>query len=80
MLKEWQFNVLFFVGVGGAIFLLLGPSVGVNISQSPTAVTGVGAILTYVLTQKKALTKNDEKKDKAEGKPDDKAEDNGTRR
>ena len=62
MLKEWQFNVLFFVGVGGAILLLLGPEFGLNIGTNPTAVTGVGAILTYVLTQKKALT-NNEKKD-----------------
>ena len=62
MLKEWQFNVLFFVGVGGAILLLIGPELGLKISQNPTAVTGVGAILTYVLTQKKALTKNDPKK------------------
>lgn len=59
MLKEWQFNVLFFVGVGGAILMLLGPEFGLEIGQNPTAVTGVGAILTYVLTQKKALTKTD---------------------
>lgn len=60
MLKEWQFNVLFFVGVGGAILLLIGPELGLDISSNPTAVTGVGAILTYVLTQKKALTKDEE--------------------
>lgn len=64
MLKEWQFNVLFFVGVGGAILLLLGPELGLEINSNPTAVTGVGAILTYVLTQKKALTKTDEKKER----------------
>lgn len=63
MLKEWQFNVLFFVGVGGAIFLLIGPTIGVDISTSPTAITGVGAILTYVLTQKKAFTQSESKKD-----------------
>ena len=63
MLKEWQFNVLFFVGVGGAVLLLIGPSIGLDISTNPTAITGVGAILTYVLTQKKALTKHDESKD-----------------
>jgi hypothetical protein len=63
MLKEWQFNVLFFVGVGGAILLLVGPSIGLDISSNPTAITGVGAILTYVLTQKKALTQHDDKKD-----------------
>lgn len=56
-MKEWQFNVLFFVGVGGAIMLLIGPEIGLKIGTNPTAVTGVGAILTYVLTQKKALTK-----------------------
>jgi hypothetical protein len=65
MLKNWQFNVLFFVGVGGAILLLIGPELGLDVSSSPTAVTGVGAILTYVLTQKKALTKPLEKKDQA---------------
>lgn len=62
MLKEWQFNVLFFVGVGGAVLLLIGPSLGLNINQNPTAITGVGAILTYVLTQKNHLIKSDDKK------------------
>lgn len=62
MLKEWQFNVLFFVGVGGAIVVLIGPWIGLDIGKNPTAITGVGAILTYILTQKKALTKPDEKK------------------
>ena len=66
MLKEWQFNVLFFVGVGGAILLLLGPEAGLHVSQNPTAVTGIGAILTYVLTQKKALTKNNSEKENPE--------------
>lgn len=72
MLEKWQFNVLFFVGVGGALFLLLGPSLGVNVSQSPIAVSGVGAILTYILTQKKALlTKPDDKKDNPKKEGDD---------
>lgn len=62
MLKEWQFNVLFFVGVGGAVLLLFGDKLGLNINQNPTAITGIGAILTYVLTQRKALTKNGETK------------------
>lgn len=60
MLEKWQFNVLFFVGVGGAIVLLLGPGFGLEVSQNPTAITGIGAILTYVLTQKKSLTKDGE--------------------
>ncbi len=61
MLKEWQFNVLFFVGVGGAVLLLLGPEFGLKIGQNPTAVTGVGAILTYILTQKSSITKEKSK-------------------
>lgn len=65
MLKQWQFNVLFFVGVGGALLLLIGPELGLSISTNPTAVTGVGAILTYVLTQRQSITKSkkEEKKD-----------------
>jgi len=74
VLKEWQFNVLFFVGVGGAILLLLGPEFGLKIGQNPTAVTGVGAILTYVLTQKKSLTKRDDKKDEPPDKTSSKEE------
>lgn len=69
-MKEWQFNVLFFVGVGGAVLMLIGPSIGLAISQNPTAVTGVGAILTYILTQRKALTKNDTKKGKDDKDPE----------
>jgi len=63
-LKEWQFNVLFFVGVGSAVLLLIGPEIGLQIGQSPGAVTGVGAILTYVLTQRKNLTKPTKEKRK----------------
>lgn len=63
MLKEWQFNVLFCVGVGGAVLLLLGPIVGLKIGDNPTAVTGVGAILTYVLTQRKRFTEHHDRKE-----------------
>lgn len=69
MLKEWQFNVLFFVGVGGAILLLIGPWVGLDVAKdNPLAVGGVGAILTYVLSQKKALTKPPESDDTEKNK------------
>jgi hypothetical protein len=72
MLKQWQFNVLFFVGVGGAVLLVIGPELGMHIGQNPTAVTGLGAILTYVLTQRKTLTKNDRKeKDPPKEKDDE---------
>lgn len=61
-MKDWQFNVLFFVGVGGAILLLIGPEFGLKIGQNPTAISGLGAILTYVLTQRKSFTKTDTKR------------------
>jgi hypothetical protein len=63
-LKEWHFNVLFFVGVLGAVAMLVGPEIGLDVGKNPTAVTGVGAILTYVLTQKKAITKTPPTEDK----------------
>lgn len=59
MLKTWQFTILFWVGVGGAVLLLIGPELGLDIGRNPTAVTGVGAILAYVLTQKKTITKDE---------------------
>jgi len=62
MMKEWHFNVLFCVGVGGAVFLLLAPSFGVEIATNPTALAGVGTILTYVLTQKNALIRGSDQK------------------
>lgn len=63
-MKDWQFNVLFFVGVGGAILLLLGPEFGLKVAENPTAFTGVGAILTYILTQRIRLeNKRDKKKE-----------------
>ena len=70
-MKEWQYNILFFVGVGGAVLLLIGPEFGLNISDNPTALTGVGAILTYVLTYKRILGKSssDEEKKETEKEP-----------
>lgn len=74
-MKEWQFNVLFFVGVGGAILLLLGPEFGLKIGQQPTTVTGVGAILTYVLTQRKSITKSDKSKQDKPSEPKEGSDD-----
>ena len=59
-MKDWQFNVLFFTGVGGAVFLLLGPEFGLKVAENPTAFSGIGLILTYILTQR--LRRNDDKK------------------
>lgn len=74
MMKQWHFNVLFVVGVLGAITMLLGPEIGLDIGKNPTAVTGVGAILGYVLTQRDKIVKTppDTKKDGPK-----KEEDNG---
>ncbi len=75
-MKEWHFNVLFFVGVLGAVVMLIGPEIGLDIGKNPTAVTGIGAILTYVLTQKKAITKTPPSPP-SEEKETTKEEDNG---
>lgn len=68
MLKEWQFNILFFVAVGGALLLLIGPEIGIEVGNNPTAISGVGAILTYVLTQKRSLVKREKKDPPSEPK------------
>ena len=76
-MKEWQFNILFFVGVGGAVLLLFGEKLGLDISQNPTALTGVGAILTYILTQRKTLTRHDDPKENPKKTPKDKEKKEG---
>lgn len=63
-MEKWQFNVLFFVGVLGAVVLFVGPELGLDSAKNPGAFTGVGAILTYVLTKKDEWTKPDKTKDK----------------
>lgn len=70
-MEKWQFNVLFFVGVLGAVVLFLGPEVGLNAAKNPGAFTGVGAILTYVLTKKDDWTKPDNTKQKKKEVDDD---------
>lgn len=71
-MKEWQFNILFFVGVGGAVLMLIGPEIGLDIKTNGTTVTGVGAILAYILTQKANITKNGKGKDEAKKEEGDK--------
>lgn len=61
-MKDWQFNVLFFVGVGGAILLPIAPDLGLKFADNPATYVGVGSILTYVLAQKRhQIYKTDEK-------------------
>lgn len=71
MLQQWHFNVLFFVGVGGALLLLFGPELGLDVGRNPTAATGVGAILTYVLTQRALSARDDKKKAETKKEEDD---------
>lgn len=51
--KDWQNTILFFVGVGGAVLLLIAPAIGLeSVLKNPIAAGGVTTILAYVLTQR----------------------------
>jgi hypothetical protein len=66
--NNWHFNVIFWVAIGGVVFLLLGPSFGLNgIPENPTAATGIATLLAYVLAQKRHLIKRNGD-DEANGK------------
>ncbi len=56
-MRRWQFDILFAVFVLGAVFLLFAGTFGLSVE--PTALTGYGALTTYVLTQRGQWTKND---------------------
>jgi len=60
-MKQWQFDVLFFVGVVGALFVLVAPSFGLETSDNPATYVGIGSILTFVLSQRKSIVKQEEK-------------------
>ena len=68
-MKEWHFNVLFWVGVGSAVLILIGPDIGLKVGENPGALTGVGAILTYILTQRYRIRHEDDKKEDPADKP-----------
>lgn len=57
-MKSWQFNILFGIAALGAVFLLFAPLLGVDLKSNQLGLTGYGAILTYVLTQRGAWTKH----------------------
>lgn len=79
-MKEWHFNVLFFIAIGGALLALVGPEFGLEVGQNPTALTGVGAILTYVLTQRRKPSSGDEDNSKKDQSSTSKEEsDDGTK-
>lgn len=79
-MKEWHFNILFFVGVGSALFMLIAPTFGVKIEQHATALTSISAILTYVLTQKpRIVSKKDKDSDDETDSEDKEVEDHESR-
>lgn len=51
-MRPWQFNILFGIAVLGAVLLLVGPYVGLNVEPSITQLSGYSAILAYVLGHK----------------------------
>ena len=59
-MKTWHFNVLFLVGVGGAVTLLVASLLGRDVS--PASVAGIGSILAFILTQRNVLTKDGDDK------------------
>jgi hypothetical protein len=69
--EKWQFNVIFVVGIAGTIVLLIGPDIGLENVQSPGAVGGVGAIMTYILTQRDRLIKNGKNGHNKKGEDDE---------
>lgn len=60
-MSEWQFNTLFVLACGGAVTLLFGEPLGIEVR--PEVVTVFGAIMAFVLTQKRNGDKGDEDKD-----------------
>lgn len=53
--RDWPEIVLFIVGVGGAVALAVAAFAGLKLGDNPLAYSGLGAILTYVLTQSRLL-------------------------
>lgn len=59
-MKPWQFNVLFLIAAAGSVFLLFAKKLGIELD--PTALTGFGAILTYVLWRRDDKGGDDDEK------------------
>jgi hypothetical protein len=62
--QPWQFNVLFSIAALGAVFLLVGPALGIDIQATPTTLSGYGAILAYVLGHRSFFLKRDKEESK----------------
>lgn len=64
-MKDWQFDVLFMVGMLGAVTMLF--SDPLNIEVRPEVVTLFGIMLAFVYQQRKNAGKNDDDDKKGDG-------------
>lgn len=65
-MKEWQFNILFALAVGGAVIMLFGDKIGVTVR--PEVVGIFGLVMAYVLQQHDSRKKDkDDEHRKGEG-------------
>lgn len=67
-MRRWQFDALWGVAFVGLVFLPIAENFGVKVD--PATLPSFGALLAFVLTQRKEWTKAPEKKEPAE-KPDE---------
>jgi len=68
-MKNWQFNVLFVLGIVGAVVMLFGESLGLTVRSE--VVTVFGTLLAFLYTQKRENKRHDEDENpdkKKEGK------------
>lgn len=63
-MRDWQFDVVFVVGIIGALVMLF--SDPLHIQVRPEVVTLFGVMLAFVYQQKKNSDKKESKKDKDE--------------
>ena len=49
MWKNWHFNVIFIVGIGGLLLILFSDPLGINIPREVTAL--IGAMLAFIYQQ-----------------------------
>lgn len=71
-MKPWHFNILFGIAALGAVLLMAGPYVGLDVQPSITQLSGYSAILAYVLGHRSSWIGDRFKKKGKHTPPDDK--------
>lgn len=56
-MQQWHYNVLFVIGAAGAVAMLLGDKIGLNVR--PEVVGVYGLIIAFILKQKDDKEDND---------------------